>query len=53
MARISVKLVSEAGVGTIASGVAKSGATDVLISGKDGGTGAATQSSIHHACLPW
>ena len=52
-ARISVKLVSEAGVGTIASGVAKAGATVVLISGYDGGTGAAAQSSIHHAGLPW
>ena len=52
-ARISVKLVSEAGVGTIACGVAKAGATVVLISGYDGGTGAAGQSSIHHAGLPW
>lgn len=52
-ARISVKLVSEAGVGTITSGVAKAGATVVLISGYDGGTGAASQSSIHHAGLPW
>lgn len=52
-ARISVKLVSEAGVGTIASGVAKAGATVVLISGYDGGTGAASQSSIRHAGLPW
>ncbi|SBW00174.1 Ferredoxin-dependent glutamate synthase 1 [uncultured Eubacteriales bacterium] len=52
-ARISVKLVSEAGVGTIASGVAKAGAQVVLISGYDGGTGAAPQSSIHHAGLPW
>lgn len=52
-ARISVKLVSEAGIGTIASGVAKAGATVVLISGYDGGTGAASQSSIHHAGLPW
>lgn len=52
-ARISVKLVSEAGVGTIASGVAKAGATVVSISGYDGGTGAASQSSIHHAGLPW
>ncbi|MFR3430899.1 MAG: glutamate synthase-related protein [Holdemanella porci] len=50
---LSVKLVSEAGVGTIASGVAKAGATVVLISGYDGGTGAASQSSIHHAGLPW
>ncbi len=52
-ARISVKLVSEAGVGTIASGVAKAGAQVVLISGHDGGTGAAPLSSIHHAGLPW
>jgi glutamate synthase (NADPH/NADH) large chain len=52
-ARISVKLVSEAGVGTIAAGVAKAGAQVVLISGYDGGTGAAPQSSIHHAGLPW
>ena len=52
-ARISVKLVSEAGVGTIAAGVAKAGAQIVLISGYDGGTGAAPQSSIHNAGLPW
>lgn len=52
-ARISVKLVSESGVGTIASGVAKAGAEVILISGYDGGTGAAPQSSIHHAGLPW
>ena len=52
-ARISVKLVSEAGVGTIASGVAKAGAQVILISGHDGGTGAAPLSSIHHAGLPW
>ncbi|MBQ8946237.1 MAG: glutamate synthase large subunit [Lachnospiraceae bacterium] len=52
-ARISVKLVSEAGVGTIASGVAKAGAQVVLISGYDGGTGAAPGSSIHSAGLPW
>ena len=52
-ARISVKLVSEAGVGTIASGVAKAGAQVVLISGYDGGTGAAPRSSIHNAGLPW
>ena len=45
--------MSEAGVGTIASGVAKAGAQVVLISGYDGGTGAAPQSSIHHAGLPW
>ena len=52
-ARISVKLVSEAGVGTIASGVAKAGAQVILVSGYDGGTGAAPLSSIHHAGLPW
>ena len=52
-ARISVKLVSESGVGTIAAGVAKAGAQVVLISGYDGGTGAAPQSSIHNAGLPW
>ena len=52
-ARISVKLVSEAGVGTIACGVAKAGAQVVLISGFDGGTGAAPGSSIHDAGLPW
>lgn len=52
-ARISVKLVSEAGVGTIAAGVAKAGAQVVLISGYDGGTGAAPESSIHGAGLPW
>ena len=52
-ARISVKLVSEAGVGTVASGVAKAGAQVILISGHDGGTGAAPKSSIHCAGLPW
>ena len=52
-ARISVKLVSEAGVGTVAAGVAKAGAAVVLISGYDGGTGAAPLSSIHNAGLPW
>ena len=52
-ARISVKLVSEAGVGTIAAGVAKAGAQVVLISGYDGGTGAAPKTSIHNAGLPW
>ena len=52
-ARINVKLVSEAGVGTIAAGVAKAGAQVVLISGYDGGTGAAPKSSIHNAGLPW
>ena len=52
-ARISVKLVSEAGVGTVAAGVAKAGAQVILISGYDGGTGAAPESSIHNAGLPW
>ena len=52
-ARISVKLVSEAGVGTIAAGVAKAGAGCVLISGYDGGSGAAPKSSIHNTGLPW
>ena len=52
-ARISVKLVSEAGVGTVAAGVAKAGAQVVLVSGYDGGTGAAPRSSIHNAGLPW
>lgn len=52
-ARISVKLVAEAGVGTIAAGVAKAGAQVILISGFDGGTGAAPKSSIYNAGLPW
>ena len=52
-ARISVKLVSEAGVGTVAAGVAKAGAAVILISGYDGGTGAAPRSSIYNAGLPW
>ena len=52
-ARISVKLVSEAGVGTVASGVAKAHADHILISGYDGGTGASPLSSIRHAGLPW
>ncbi|GIV59944.1 MAG: glutamate synthase [Rhodothermaceae bacterium] len=52
-ARISVKLVSEVGVGTIAAGVAKGKADVVLISGHDGGTGASPQTSIMHAGLPW
>jgi glutamate synthase (ferredoxin) len=52
-ARISVKLVSEIGVGTIAAGVAKAHADVVLISGFDGGTGASPQTSIKHAGLPW
>jgi glutamate synthase (ferredoxin) len=52
-ARISVKLVSEVGVGTVAAGVAKGKADVVLISGYDGGTGASPQTSIRHAGLPW
>ena len=52
-ARISVKLVSEVGVGTIAAGVAKAHADVVLVSGHDGGTGASPQTSIAHAGLPW
>jgi glutamate synthase (NADPH/NADH) large chain len=52
-ARISVKLVSEVGVGTIAAGVAKAHADVVLISGFDGGTGASPQTSLQHAGLPW
>jgi glutamate synthase (NADPH) large chain len=52
-ARISVKLVSEAGVGTVAAGVAKAHADHILISGYDGGTGASPLSSIRHAGLPW
>ena len=52
-ARISVKLVSESGVGTVAAGVAKAGAQVILISGYDGGTGAAPVSSIHDAGMPW
>ena len=52
-ARISVKLVSESGVGTVASGVAKAHADNILISGYDGGTGASPISSIKHAGLPW
>ena len=52
-ARISVKLVSEAGVGTVACGVAKAGAQVILISGYDGGTGAAPRNSIYNAGLPW
>ena len=52
-ARISVKLVSESGVGTVAAGVAKAGAQVILISGYDGGTGAAPRSSIFNAGLPW
>ncbi|AWB43614.1 glutamate synthase large subunit [Paenibacillus sp. CAA11] len=52
-ARINVKLVSEAGVGTIAAGVAKGRADVILVSGYDGGTGASPQGSIRHAGLPW
>ena len=52
-ARINVKLVAESGVGTVAVGVAKAGAEVILISGYDGGTGAAPRNSIHNAGLPW
>lgn len=52
-ARVSVKLVSEVGVGTIAAGVAKGHADNILISGMDGGTGASPLTSIKHAGLPW
>jgi len=52
-ARVSVKLVSEVGVGTVAAGVAKGHADMILISGGDGGTGASPRSSIRHAGLPW
>jgi glutamate synthase (ferredoxin) len=52
-ARISVKLVAEVGVGTVAAGVAKAHADVVLISGHDGGTGASPQTSLRHAGLPW
>ena len=52
-ASISVKLVSEAGVGTVATGVAKAGANIILISGHDGGTGASPKTSIQNAGLPW
>jgi glutamate synthase (ferredoxin) len=52
-ARVSVKLVAEVGVGTIAAGVAKAHADVVLISGYDGGTGASPQTSLQHAGLPW
>jgi glutamate synthase (NADPH/NADH) large chain len=52
-ARVSVKLVSETGVGTIAAGVAKAHADAILIAGHDGGTGASPLSSIHHAGTPW
>jgi glutamate synthase domain-containing protein 2/glutamate synthase domain-containing protein 1/glutamate synthase domain-containing protein 3 len=52
-ARISVKLVSEVGVGTVAAGVAKAKADHILISGDSGGTGASPQTSIKHAGIPW
>jgi glutamate synthase (NADPH/NADH) large chain len=52
-ARVSVKLVAEAGIGTIAAGVAKAKADVILISGHDGGTGASPQSSVKHAGVPW
>ncbi len=52
-ARSSVKVVAEAGVGTVAAGVAKAGAQVILVSGYDGGTGAAPRNSIHNAGLPW
>ena len=52
-ADVSVKLVAEAGVGTVAAGVAKAGADVILISGYDGGTGASPKTSIQHAGLPW
>jgi glutamate synthase (NADPH/NADH) large chain/glutamate synthase (ferredoxin) len=53
VARVSVKLVAEVGVGTVAAGVAKAGADHILISGHDGGTGASPQSSIQSAGVPW
>jgi glutamate synthase (NADPH) large chain len=52
-ARVSVKLVSEIGVGTVAAGVAKANADHVVVAGHDGGTGASPQASIHHAGIPW
>ena len=52
-ARVSVKLVSELGVGTVAAGVAKARADVIVIAGGDGGTGASPLSSIHHAGIPW
>jgi glutamate synthase (NADPH/NADH) large chain len=52
-AAISVKLVSEVGIGTIAAGVAKAGADEIVVSGHDGGTGASPLSSIKHAGVPW
>src|ERR1700741_573662 len=53
LARISVKLVAEVGVGTVAAGVSKAHADVILISGYDGGTGASPISSIRHAGIPW
>ena len=52
-ARTSVKLVSEVGVGIVAAGVAKAGSENILVSGGDGGTGAAKLTSIKYAGLPW
>jgi glutamate synthase domain-containing protein 2/glutamate synthase domain-containing protein 1/glutamate synthase domain-containing protein 3 len=52
-ASVSVKLVSEVGVGTVAAGVAKANADHIVIAGQDGGTGASPQSSVQHAGLPW
>ena len=52
-ARVSVKLVAEVGVGTVAAGVAKANADHVVIAGHDGGTGASPQASIQHAGIPW
>jgi len=52
-AKVSVKLVAEVGVGTVAAGVAKANADEVLIAGHDGGTGASPWSSIKHAGIPW
>ncbi|VDM70937.1 unnamed protein product, partial [Strongylus vulgaris] len=52
-ARVSVKLVSEAGVGIIASGVVKGNVDHLTISGHDGGTGASSWTGIKHAALPW
>lgn len=52
-AKISVKLVSESGIGTVAAGVAKAGANIILVSGYDGGTGASPKTSIANAGIPW
>src|SRR5947207_14788866 len=52
-ASVSVKLVSEVGVGTVAAGVAKANADHIVIAGQDGGTGASPQSSVQHAGVPW